>query len=62
MGSTTLNNNIGSLGDLKKVETKDPLTGKTVVTEVRVTDQNKKAGETVIRPSDPILKLDDLLK
>jgi len=62
LGSTTLNNNIGSLGDLKKIETKDPLTGKTVVTEVRVTDQNKKAGETVIRPSDPILKLDDLLK
>jgi len=61
LGSTTLNNNIGSLGDLRRVETQDPLTGATVVTEVRVTEQNKKSGETIFRPSDPILKLDDLL-
>jgi hypothetical protein len=61
LGSTTLNNNIGSLGDLKEVKVKDPTTGKTTVAQVRVTERNNNAGETVFRPSDPIIDLGDLL-
>ena len=60
LGTTTLNNNIGTLGQLKKIVTKDRLTGKEKVTEVRVTEQNKKSGETVFKPSDPIMTLEDL--
>ena len=62
LGTTTLNNNIGSLGQLKKIVSKDQLTGKDKVTEVRVTEQNKKAGETVFKPNDPLVKLDDLFR
>jgi len=64
LGSTTLNNNIGSLGTLKKITVIDPITSKKKVVELKVADQNRKSGETVIRAKDSrgfIIKLEDLL-
>lgn len=64
LGSTTLNNNIGSLGTLKKIVVIDPITGKKKTIELRIADQNKKSGETVIRAKDSkgfTIKLEDLL-
>ncbi len=64
LGTTELNNNIGSLGQLKKVVVIDPLTGKNKVVEVRViAGQNKKSGETVFRPASakPAVKLEYVL-
>ena len=62
LGTTTLNNNIGSIGQSKKIVTKDALTGKEKVTEVRITEVNEKSGEMVLRADIPLTKLDDLLK
>ena len=62
LGTTTLNNNIGSMGTLIKVRGRDPVTGKKHDVEVRVADQNKKSGETVLRAKGFIIKLEDLLK
>ena len=62
MGTTTLNNNIGSLGTLRKVRGRDPVTGRERNVEVRVADQNRKTGETVLRAYDFIIKLEDLIK
>ena len=62
LGTTTLNNNIGSLGTLRKVRGRDPVTGRERNVEVRVADQNRKTGETVLRAYDFIIKLEDLIK
>jgi len=62
LGTTTLNNNIGSLGILRKVKVRDKITGNMREVEVRVADQNKKSGETVLRAKGFIIKLDDLIK
>ena len=62
LGTTTLNNNIGSLGILRKVKVRDKVTGNMREVEVRVADQNKKSGETVLRARGFIIKLDDLIK
>ena len=61
LGTTTLNNNIGTLGPMKEIVSRDHLTGKERVTKIRLI-QNKKSGETVFKPSDAIIKLDDLFK
>ncbi len=62
LGTTTLNNNIGSMGTLHKVKGRDPITGRERNVEVRVADQNRKSGETVLRAYDFIIKLEDLIK
>jgi len=62
LGTTTLNNNIGSMGTLRKVRGRDPITGRERDVEVRIADQNRKSGETVLRAKGFIIKLDDLIK
>ena len=62
LGTTTLNSNIGSFGVLKKIKVKDPVTGKIKEVEVRVADQNRQSGETVLRARGFIVKLDDLIE
>lgn len=62
LGTTTLNSNIGSLGHLRKIKVRDPVTGKIKETEVRVTDQNRQSGETVLRARGFVIKLDDLIE
>lgn len=62
LGTTTLNSNIGSLGTLKRIKVRDPLTGRIKEVEVRVTDQNRQSGETVLRAHGFIVKLDDLIE
>lgn len=62
LGTTTLNNNIGSMGTLRKVKGYDPVTGKERSVEIRVADQNRKSGETVLRAYGFIIKLEDLIK
>jgi len=62
LGTTTLNNNIGTFGELEKIKVIDPITGKVREIEVRVVDKNLKSGETVIKAKGFISKLDDLIK
>lgn len=62
LGTTTLNSNIGSLGILKKLKVRDPITGKIKEVEVRIADRNRKSGETILRAKGFINKLDDLIK
>ncbi len=61
LGTTTLNNNIGSTGTMQKIEVIDPVTGKKRIIEVRIADQNQKSGETVFRAKGFVTKLDDLI-
>ena len=62
LGTTTLNNNIGSIGQVKKITTIDETTGKKKIVELRITEENKKSGETVLRLNGVLDKLDDLFK
>lgn len=62
LGTTTLNNNIGSMGTVQRIEVIDPITGKKRLIEVKITDQNLKSGETVFRAKGFVMKLDDLIK
>lgn len=62
LGSTTLNNNIGSIGQLKKITSVDPTTGKKKIVELRITEEVKKSGETVLRLNGMLDKLDDLFR
>jgi len=61
LGTTTLNNNIGSSGDLVEIEKVDPTTGQKRVIQVRVIDQNNKSGETVIKAKGFVVTLEDLI-
>ena len=62
LGTTTLNNNIGSSGDLVEIKNVDPTTGEVRTIQVRVIDQNMKSGETVIKAKGFVMKLDDLIR
>tara|TARA_B100001057_G_scaffold496240_1_gene597180 strand:- start:607 stop:1863 length:1257 start_codon:yes stop_codon:yes gene_type:complete len=62
LGTTTLNNNIGSSGDLVEIKKVDPTTGQIRTIQVRVIDQNRKSGETVIKAKGFVMKLDDLIR
>ena len=62
LGTTALNNNIGSMGTVQKITRVDPTSGKKSVIEVKVADQNQKTGETVFRAKGFVVKLDDLIR
>jgi hypothetical protein len=62
LGTTTLNNNIGSMGTVEQIVRVDPVTGERTVVEVRITEQNVKAGETVFRAKGFVTTLDYLIK
>ena len=62
LGTTTLNNNIGSSGELVEIKKIDPTTGQIRTIQVRVVDQNMKSGETVIKAKGFVSKLDDLIR